>query len=68
MSAGAIGSPHILLLSGVGPAKQLADFGIPLVADLPGVGEHLIDHLLVTLTYNATPGVTITEKRVGVAN
>ena len=65
LSAGAVGSPHILLLSGVGPAAQLARFGIPVVADRPGVGEHLIDHLLTTLTYTATPGLTITEDRVG---
>lgn len=51
VSAGAIGSPAILLRSGVGPAAQLADLGIPLVADVPGVGENLHDHLLVSVLY-----------------
>ncbi|XP_014671607.1 PREDICTED: oxygen-dependent choline dehydrogenase-like [Priapulus caudatus] len=44
ISAGTIGSPHILLLSGVGPKEQLDQFNIPLVADLP-VGKHLQDHV-----------------------
>ncbi len=43
--AGAIGSPHLLKLSGVGPQEELDRFGIPVVADLPGVGENLQDHL-----------------------
>ncbi|WP_257956392.1 GMC family oxidoreductase [Nocardioides sp. B-3] len=50
LSAGAYGSAHLLLLSGVGPAAQLAAFGIPLVADLP-VGERLQDHFMVMLNY-----------------
>eukprot|EP00918_Siedleckia_nematoides_P105965 GHVU01231304.1.p1 GENE.GHVU01231304.1~~GHVU01231304.1.p1 ORF type:complete len:598 (+),score=63.32 GHVU01231304.1:326-2119(+) len=44
LSAGAVGSPHILLLSGVGPKKHLSDMKIPLVADLP-VGEYMEDHI-----------------------
>ena len=44
LSAGAIGSPHILMLSGIGPADQLAKLGIPMVQDLPGVGRNLRDH------------------------
>ena len=55
LSAGAIGSPHILLLSGVGPAEQLAGLGIPLVADLPGVGRNLRDHPLVWATWRTKP-------------
>ena len=50
LSAGAYGSAHLLLLSGVGPAAQLEAFGIPLVADLP-VGERLQDHYMVMLNY-----------------
>lgn len=46
LCAGAIGSPQILLLSGVGPAAQLRAIGIPMVHDLPGVGENLQDHLI----------------------
>ena len=44
LCSGTIGSPHILLLSGVGPADQLRSFGINVVHDLPGVGENLRDH------------------------
>jgi choline dehydrogenase len=50
LSAGAYGSPHLLLLSGVGPAEELAPFGIPAVADLP-VGRELQDHMLCALNY-----------------
>ena len=45
LSAGAIGSPHLLMLSGVGPGAQLAQHGIPLVLDKAGVGQNLQDHL-----------------------
>ncbi len=45
--AGAIGSPRLLLLSGVGPAAELDALGIPVVADIPGVGRNLQDHALV---------------------
>jgi choline dehydrogenase len=48
LSAGAIGSPHLLLLSGVGPEDQLRDMGIPVVSALPGVGENFQDDLFVT--------------------
>lgn len=44
LSAGAISSPHLLLLSGVGPREHLTDFGITCIHDLPGVGENLHDH------------------------
>jgi choline dehydrogenase len=47
LCAGAIDSPRILMLSGVGPADQLRSFDIPVVVDLPDVGRHLEDHLLV---------------------
>ena len=45
VSCGPINSPQLLKLSGVGPAAELADLGIPVVHDLPGVGENLQDHL-----------------------
>ncbi|KAJ7623439.1 hypothetical protein FB45DRAFT_925680 [Roridomyces roridus] len=47
VSGGALHSPHILMLSGVGPAKQLEKCGIPVVRDLQGVGAHLMDHPVV---------------------
>lgn len=46
-SAGAVHSPHILMLSGVGPADHLKSMGIPVEVDLPGVGQHLKDHPIV---------------------
>lgn len=45
LCAGAIGSPHLLMLSGVGPKEELARLSIPLVQDLPGVGANLQDHI-----------------------
>jgi choline dehydrogenase len=47
LSAGAISSPQLLLLSGIGPAKHLADMGINVIHDLPGVGSNLQDHIYV---------------------
>ena len=44
LCAGAYGSPAILLRSGIGPAADLTELGIPIVADRPGVGAHLLDH------------------------
>lgn len=46
LSAGAVDSPRLLMLSGIGPAEDLRRLGIPVVADLPGVGRNLQDHLL----------------------
>jgi choline dehydrogenase len=48
LTAGVIGSPQLLLLSGLGPRQQLETLGIPVVADLPGVGGNLQDHVLVS--------------------
>jgi len=45
LAAGAIGSPQLLLLSGIGPGAHLQEMGIPPVQELPGVGENLQDHL-----------------------
>ena len=49
--SGAIGSPHLLLRSGIGPADQLRAHGVPVAHDLSGVGENLRDHTLVYMTY-----------------
>lgn len=51
LSAGAIGSPQILQLSGVGPAKLLESHGIDVVLDAPGVGENLQDHLQIRAVF-----------------
>ncbi len=51
VSAGAIGSPQLLMLSGIGPAAHLRDMGIDPVADLPGVGASLQDHPIILASY-----------------
>jgi choline dehydrogenase len=51
LAAGSIGSPQILQLSGIGPASLLREFGIPLVHELPGVGENLHDHLQIRMVW-----------------
>lgn len=53
LAAGAIGSPQLLMLSGVGPQDQLGDLGIPVVSDLPGVGENFQDDLFVTAMFTS---------------
>lgn len=58
LSCGAIGTPQILLLSGIGNGDYLKRFGIPVVANLPGVGENLQDHLDVNVQYACTQPVT----------
>jgi len=58
LSAGAIHSPHILMLSGVGDSGDLKRLGIPIVHDLPSVGSNLVDHPVVDLAFkekNPTP-------------
>jgi choline dehydrogenase len=52
LSAGSIGSPHLLMLSGIGPADQLRGLGITPVVDLPGVGQHVRDHPFVATVWD----------------
>lgn len=59
LSAGAIGSPQILMLSGVGPAEHLQSLDIPVVADLPGAGKNLRDHPTAGLQWPLQAEVTI---------
>lgn len=59
LAAGAIGSPHLLLRSGVGPAGQLRAAGVDVVADLSGVGENLQDHLLTAVIHACDARVTL---------
>jgi choline dehydrogenase-like flavoprotein len=56
LSAGAIDTPKILLLSGVGPQEELAKHAIPVVSNLPGVGRNLKDHYLAQLQALVRPG------------
>ncbi|KAI0452060.1 hypothetical protein F5B21DRAFT_484973 [Xylaria acuta] len=51
LSAGSLNSPSILMHSGIGPAKQLEKFNIPVVRDIPAVGQNLRDHMFVPLVY-----------------
>ena len=53
VSAGAIGSPQLLMLSGIGPGGHLREKGIEVKLDLPGVGRNLHDHLFVPLTFRS---------------
>ncbi|MCF2491007.1 GMC family oxidoreductase [Dyadobacter sp. CY347] len=53
ISAGALGSPKLLLLSGIGPAEELAEVGIEVVKDLPGVGKNLQDHLQLPMIFRS---------------
>ncbi len=57
--AGAIQSPHLLLVSGIGDAAQLAEFGVPLVHHLPGVGENFRDHLSVAVKQGCTQPISL---------
>jgi choline dehydrogenase len=59
LSGGAINTPHLLQLSGIGPAAALAAAGITPLIDMPGVGANLQDHLGVYLTYECTDPVTL---------
>jgi len=61
LAAGSIGSVQLLMLSGVGPAAQLGQFGIPLVLDRPGVGENLQDHLQLRMIYKVSGVKTLNE-------
>ncbi|MBW3567371.1 MAG: GMC family oxidoreductase N-terminal domain-containing protein, partial [Proteobacteria bacterium] len=58
LSGGAINSPQLLLLSGIGPAEQLRRLGIPVVADMQGVGGNLQDHLDICTLVEVTKPVT----------
>lgn len=59
LCGGAINSPQILMLSGIGPADHLKAHGIPLVHDSSGVGENLHDHLEVYIQYECTKPVSL---------
>ena len=61
LSAGAIGSPHLLMLSGLGPAAQLKQFGIPVLLDKPGVGANLHDHLQLRMIFKVSGVKTLNE-------
>jgi choline dehydrogenase-like flavoprotein len=59
LSAGAIRSPHLLMLSGIGPEDQLRQFGIPTICHLPGVGQNLMNHLSAQMTFKVKDGISL---------
>lgn len=61
LSAGAIATPQLLQLSGIGPGGLLEAHGIPVVHELPGVGENLQDHLQVRMVFRATRPITLND-------
>ena len=63
LSAGAVGSPHILMLSGVGPRRELEAAGITCRLDLPEVGKHLKDHVQAPMIF-AAPGIGVSMAEV----
>ena len=68
LAAGAIGSPHIMMLSGIGPAAQLSQFGIPVVLDKPGVGANLHDHLQLRMIFKVSGVKTLNETYASLFN
>jgi choline dehydrogenase len=67
LSAGAVNSPHILQLSGVGAPEHLSRVGIPVHHELPGVGQNLQDHYIVRISYPVSGMPTVNERSRGVA-
>jgi len=67
LAGGAINSPQLLLLSGIGPAAELQSVGVTVALDLPGVGKNLQDHLNVNIVQRVTRPVTLDGKNRGLA-
>jgi choline dehydrogenase len=65
LSAGAVGSPHLLQLSGVGDPEHLAQIGVPVVHELLGVGKNMQDHYVVRVTRRVHGAQTANEKSRG---
>src|SRR3954454_19543815 len=68
VSGGAYGSPHLLQLSGVGPAQHLRDMGIDVVHDLPGVGSNLQDHFNTYCTYRISRNLSLNALHYSLAH
>lgn len=62
LSAGALQTPQLLQLSGVGPAELLREYGIPVVHESKGVGENLMDHMQIGRKYSTTSDYTLNKK------
>ena len=66
LSAGALKSPHILMLSGIGPREQLEQFGIQVVRELPGVGQNLWNHPSASVSFRIKPGIELASNTAAV--
>jgi choline dehydrogenase-like flavoprotein len=66
LCAGAIGSPHLLMLSGIGPRSELESVGVRCLLDQPHVGKHLKDHIMVHLVFPA-PGLGLPASEIGLS-
>ncbi len=65
LSAGPIGSPHLLMLSGLGPSEQLEAIGVDVIADIRGVGQNLRDHPSVHVRWRAEDDFQMPDEEVG---
>src|ERR1700730_6371651 len=61
LCGGAVNSPHVLQISGIGPAAHLLSIGVPVLHDLPGVGANLNDHYVVRVSHRVTGAITINQ-------
>src|SRR5262245_30461358 len=61
VASGAVKSPQLLLLSGIGPAAHLRSVGVPVVRDLPGVGRHLQDHLVAGVIHQCAQPISMSD-------
>jgi choline dehydrogenase len=61
LAAGAVNSPQILMMSGIGPGESLTEMAIPVHVNLPGVGQNLQDHLIAGVSYHATQPLSLAD-------
>jgi len=61
LCGGAVNSPHVLQISGIGPAAHLQSIGVPVLHDLPGVGANLNDHYVVRISHRVKDAITINQ-------
>ncbi|MEL7543290.1 MAG: GMC family oxidoreductase N-terminal domain-containing protein, partial [Pseudomonadota bacterium] len=62
LASGAIGSPQLLMVSGIGPGAHLSDFGIDVVGDLSGVGKNMQDHLQTRMVFKTKKPITLNDQ------
>ncbi|MDE2516225.1 MAG: GMC family oxidoreductase N-terminal domain-containing protein [Rhodospirillales bacterium] len=65
LAGGAINSPHLLQISGIGPAAHLQSLGVEVIADMPGVGANLQDHYVSRISHRVRDAISINEKARG---